>query len=58
VVYIGTDTHFVIRLADDLTIRVREQNRISAADRRAHFGGRGDQVYVAWAPESALLLTA
>lgn len=56
VVYIGTDTHFQISLAEDLVIRVRQQNSISTTDRRAYSGGRGDKVYVVWAPESALLL--
>jgi spermidine/putrescine transport system ATP-binding protein len=56
VVYIGTDTHFQISLAEGLTIRVRQQNHISTPDRRAYSGDRGDKVYVAWAPESALLL--
>jgi spermidine/putrescine transport system ATP-binding protein len=56
VVYIGTDTHFQISLAEGLTIRVRQQNRISTPDRRAYSGDRGDKVYVAWAPESTLLL--
>jgi spermidine/putrescine transport system ATP-binding protein len=56
VVYIGTDTQFLISLADDLTIRVRQQNHISTPDRAAYSGERGDKVYVAWASESALLL--
>jgi spermidine/putrescine transport system ATP-binding protein len=56
VVYIGTDTHFQVSLAENIVIRVRQQNRISTADQRAYFGGRGDQVYVAWSPESAMLL--
>jgi spermidine/putrescine transport system ATP-binding protein len=56
VVYIGTDTHFQISLADDLAIRVRQQNRISATDQEAYHGQRGDRVYAAWTPESALLL--
>jgi spermidine/putrescine transport system ATP-binding protein len=56
VVYIGTDTHFQVSLAEDLVIRVRQQNRISTVDQRAYFGERGDQVYVAWSPESAMLL--
>jgi spermidine/putrescine transport system ATP-binding protein len=56
VVYIGTDTHFQISLAEGLTVRVRQQNRISTPDRRAYSGDRGDKVYVAWAPESTLLL--
>lgn len=56
VVYIGTDTHFQISLAEGLTIRVRQQNRISTPDRRAYSGERGDKVFVTWAPESTLLL--
>jgi spermidine/putrescine transport system ATP-binding protein len=56
VVYIGTDTQFLISLADDLTIRVRQQNHISTPDRGAYSGERGDKVYVAWSSESALLL--
>jgi spermidine/putrescine transport system ATP-binding protein len=56
VVYIGTDTHFQISLAEGLTIRVRQQNRVSTPDRQAYFGARGDKVYVAWAVESTLLL--
>jgi spermidine/putrescine transport system ATP-binding protein len=56
IVYIGTDTQFMVSLADDLTVRVRQQNHISTSDRQAYSGERGDQVYVAWASESALLL--
>jgi spermidine/putrescine transport system ATP-binding protein len=56
VIYIGTDTQFLVSLAQGLTIRVRQQNHISTPDRRAYSGDRGDRVYVAWAPESALLL--
>jgi len=56
VVYIGTDTHFLVSLAENLVIRVRQQNRISATDQRAYSGERGDTVYVAWTPESGLLL--
>lgn len=56
VVYIGTDTHFQVSLAENLPIRVRQQNRISATDQHAYLGERGDKVYVTWSPESALLL--
>ncbi len=56
VVYIGTDTHFQVSLGEGLIIRVRQQNRVSTTDRRAYFGERGDKVYLAWSPESALLL--
>jgi spermidine/putrescine transport system ATP-binding protein len=57
VVYIGTDTHFLVSLTDTLTIRVRQQNIVSTPDRKAYYGERGDPVYVSWAPESTLLLT-
>ncbi len=56
VVYIGTDTHFQISVAEGLTIRVRQQNRVSSPDQRAYAGERGDSVFVAWEPASTLLL--
>ncbi len=55
-VYIGTDTHFQIALAEDLIIRVRQQNSISTPDQQAYMGNRGDEVYVTWASDSVLLL--
>jgi spermidine/putrescine transport system ATP-binding protein len=55
-VYIGTDTHFQIALAEDLIIRVRQQNSISTPDQQAYMGDRGDEVYVTWASDSVLLL--
>jgi spermidine/putrescine transport system ATP-binding protein len=56
VVYTGTDTHFEVSLADELTIRVRQQNTVSTPDQEVYFGNRDDKVYVSWAPESVLLL--
>jgi spermidine/putrescine transport system ATP-binding protein len=56
IVYIGTDTHFQVSLAEDLVIRVRQQNIISTTDHQAYLGERGEKVYVTWTPESALLL--
>lgn len=55
-VYIGTDTHYVISLAETLALRVRQQNTISTPDQQAYFGNRGDKVYVSWASDSVLLL--
>jgi len=55
-VYIGTDTHFMISLAEGLTIRVRQQNSISTPDQQAYFGEQGDNVYVTWVPDAVLLL--
>ncbi len=55
-VYIGTDTHYLISLSENLIIRVRQQNSISTPDQQAYMGDRGDEVYVTWASDSVLLL--
>ncbi len=55
-VYIGTDTHYLVSLAENLTLRVRQQNTISTPDQQVYFGNRGDEVYVTWASDSVLLL--
>jgi spermidine/putrescine transport system ATP-binding protein len=55
VVYVGTDTHFLVRLAGDLKLRVRQQNLVSTPSLAAYFGGQ-TEVYVAWAPEAAQVL--
>jgi spermidine/putrescine transport system ATP-binding protein len=56
VVYIGTDTHYLVSLTEKLTVRVRQQNIASAPEQLAYSGERGDTVYVTWEPESTLLL--
>lgn len=56
VVYIGTDTRFVVRLEDGSLINVRHQN-VMASDPLAHFS-RGDQVYVSWQAKAARVLVA
>ncbi len=55
-VYIGTDTYYLVSLTKNLTIRVRQQNSISTPDQQAYFGRQGDKVYLTWASESVLLL--
>jgi spermidine/putrescine transport system ATP-binding protein len=55
VVYIGTDTHFQMRLGNGVLIRVRQQNLISTPDPTAYFGGQ-TSVYAVWPPESAQVL--
>ncbi len=55
VVYVGTDTHFQVRLSDKLTMRIRQQNLLSTPDPTAYFGGQ-TSVYVVWLPESAQVL--
>jgi spermidine/putrescine transport system ATP-binding protein len=55
VVYIGTDTHFQMRLGNGAILRVRQQNLISTPDPTAYFGGQ-TSVYAVWPPESAQVL--
>jgi spermidine/putrescine transport system ATP-binding protein len=55
VVYIGTDTHFQMRLGNGAILRVRQQNLISTPDPTAYFGGHTN-VYAVWPPESAQVL--
>jgi spermidine/putrescine transport system ATP-binding protein len=55
VVYMGTDTHFLVRLAGDLKLRVRQQNLVSTPSLTAYFGGQ-TEVYAAWLPEAAQVL--
>lgn len=55
VVYIGTDTHFQMRLGNGVLLRVRQQNLVSTPDPTAYFGGQ-TSVYAVWPPESARVL--
>lgn len=54
VVYIGTDTLYIVRLTRKTRIRVREQNP-TPLQTTVPFSAN-DPVYVAWQPESALIL--
>ena len=54
IVYIGTDTHYGVTLANGQEMRVREQN--SAADSRM-LAREGDAVSIRFAPEAARVLT-
>ena len=56
VVYIGTDTRFVVQLEDNSLINVRHQN-VMANDPLARFN-RGDKVYVSWQAKAARVLVA
>ncbi|MBN1136925.1 MAG: ABC transporter ATP-binding protein [Anaerolineae bacterium] len=56
VVYIGTATVFKIRLSDQVLLTVREQNVISAAERRAYDWGSGGQVHVTWPYDAGRIL--
>ncbi|MGC8874496.1 MAG: TOBE domain-containing protein, partial [Chloroflexia bacterium] len=55
VVYVGTETQFRVRLEDGSLLAVRQQNVVSAPDPSAYYGGQ-DAVYLAWQPESTLVL--
>jgi spermidine/putrescine transport system ATP-binding protein len=53
-IYIGTDTRYIIRLTDKTSVTVREQN----LDRsRARLYQKGDEVGLKWDPVQALVLT-
>jgi len=53
--YIGPDTRLVVRLSPSLTMSVWEQNRLSTLDPSAYFT-RGEEVWVTWLPDNALVL--
>ncbi|NBU64071.1 MAG: ABC transporter ATP-binding protein [Chloroflexia bacterium] len=57
VVYIGSDTRLTVRLSDTITLDVWEQNNRSTLDRDAYWQ-RGEQGFVTWNPDNALILTA
>jgi spermidine/putrescine transport system ATP-binding protein len=53
-IYIGTDTRYIIRLTDKTSVTVREQN----LDRsQARLYQKGDEVGLKWNPAQALVLT-
>ena len=54
IVYIGTDTHYGVRLQDDQVVRVREQNNTPGSRPVA---AEGDMVDVSFATEAARVLT-
>ncbi|MBX6752866.1 MAG: ABC transporter ATP-binding protein [Thermorudis peleae] len=56
IVYIGTDTHYLVRIDDHTAIRVRVQNAQNRLDSPDSIR-RGTWVVLRWAPEAARLLT-
>jgi spermidine/putrescine transport system ATP-binding protein len=54
VIYIGTDTHYEVRLAGDQLMRVREQNNTPGSRPLAR---EGDEVTVAFSVQAARVLT-
>ncbi len=57
VVYIGTDTYYLVRLTDCCTIRVRVQNSQNRLD-SGEMVGEGTEVLLSWLPETAMVLKA
>lgn len=55
-VWIGTDTHFLVRLADGSKLRARHQNRV-LGDPVAQLGA-ADHVYLTWQTKAARFLTS
>jgi spermidine/putrescine transport system ATP-binding protein len=55
VVYIGSDTRLTVTLVGGITLDVWEQNSRSTLDRDAYWQ-RGEQGYVWWNPDNALVL--
>jgi ABC-type Fe3+/spermidine/putrescine transport system ATPase subunit len=53
VVYIGTDTNYVVRLDSGATVRVREQNVLPSLGRGLD---EGATAFLLWQPESSSLL--
>jgi spermidine/putrescine transport system ATP-binding protein len=56
VVYIGSDTRLTVTLAGGVHLDVWEQNNRSTLDRDAYWQ-RGEQGFVGWNPDNALILT-
>ncbi|MFZ5918394.1 MAG: ABC transporter ATP-binding protein [Chloroflexota bacterium] len=54
VVYIGTDTQYIVRLTEQTRVKVREQN-LTPLMMEVPFHA-GEQVFVEWPPESGLVL--
>jgi spermidine/putrescine transport system ATP-binding protein len=54
VVYVGTDTHYIVRLADATTIKVREQNLTPFLVQTTF--AEGDRAYAEWSQASVLIL--
>jgi spermidine/putrescine transport system ATP-binding protein len=57
VVYVGTDTRFLIRLSKNVVLTVREQNVISTPDPSAYYAEDGESVYAVWMADAGQLLT-
>ncbi len=54
VIYVGTETHYIVRLTEQTTMFVRQQN---VAPHTAVAFPEGQRVYLSWQPEAARVLT-
>jgi spermidine/putrescine transport system ATP-binding protein len=57
VIYVGTDTRFLVRLSENIALTVREQNVISTPDPSAYYAEGGEQAYAVWLSDAGQLLT-
>jgi spermidine/putrescine transport system ATP-binding protein len=56
IVYVGTDTHYRVRLSPTVSVRVRQQNTVPVG-MPVLYGPTGLTMWVSWQPESARVLT-
>ncbi|MGC9334677.1 MAG: ABC transporter ATP-binding protein [Anaerolineae bacterium] len=57
VVYVGTDTRFLVRLTENVVLSVREQNVISTPDPSAYYAEGGEPANAVWLTDAGRLLT-
>jgi spermidine/putrescine transport system ATP-binding protein len=57
-VYIGTDTYYLVRVTDRVTVRVRVQNSQNRLDHVGAVVSEGAEVVLSWSPEAAMALTS
>jgi spermidine/putrescine transport system ATP-binding protein len=56
VVYVGTDTRYQVRLSEDISLAVREQNVASAPDPVGRYTGGDEPVYAVWSNDAGRIL--
>jgi spermidine/putrescine transport system ATP-binding protein len=56
VVYVGTDTRFRVRLSENVSLAVREQNLISAPDPNAYYRNSAGPTYAVWLNDASRIL--
>jgi spermidine/putrescine transport system ATP-binding protein len=56
VVYVGTDTRFLVRLSENVRLTVRAQNLLSTPDPVGYYAGDSGWVYAVWLQDAARVL--